>query len=79
MKILFTKKEPNIVRLNAYRSIELLVLNFEYAGVLVEQGVIPLLINCLDQEFEAVKVFVLFSFKWYTDHYTWHIKQLSCD
>ncbi|KAM7537849.1 hypothetical protein Aperf_G00000075233 [Anoplocephala perfoliata] len=59
MKILLSKKEPNIVRLNAFRSIELLVLNPEYAEVLVKQGAIPFLINCLDREIEEVKIIIL--------------------
>lgn len=56
MKLLFSSYEPDIVRLNAHRSIELLLLNPMYAQVLVKEDIIPLLIACLEREFMEIKV-----------------------
>lgn len=56
MKLLFSLYEPDLVRLNAHRSIELLVLNPIYAQVLVKDDIIPLLIAYLEDEFMEIKV-----------------------
>eukprot|EP00108_Taenia_solium_P005267 TsM_000896000 transcript=TsM_000896000 gene=TsM_000896000 len=56
MKLLFSSYEPDLVRLNAYRSIELVVLNPMYAQVLVKDDLIPLLIAYLEDEFMEIKV-----------------------
>ncbi|VDD79132.1 unnamed protein product [Mesocestoides corti] len=59
MKLLFSSYEPNIVRLNAHRSIELLVLNPMYTQVLVDADLIPLLLSCLEREFVEIKIIIL--------------------
>ncbi|KAL5110376.1 hypothetical protein TcWFU_005292 [Taenia crassiceps] len=59
MRLLFSLYEPNLVRLNAHRSIELVVLNPIYAQMLVKDDIIPLLIAYLENEFMEIKVIIL--------------------
>ncbi|VDM33989.1 unnamed protein product [Hydatigera taeniaeformis] len=59
MKLLFSLYEPDLVRLNAHRSIELVVLNPIYAQLLVKEDIIPLLIAYLENEFMEIKILIL--------------------
>ncbi|KAH9282760.1 Radial spoke head 14 -like protein [Echinococcus granulosus] len=59
MKLLFSLYEPDIVRLNAHRSIELVVLNPIYTQMLVKDDIVPLLIAYLENEFVEIKVLIL--------------------
>ncbi len=56
MKLLFSSYEPDIVRLNAHKSIEVLVLNPMYTQVLVDADIVPLLMVCLEREYTEIKV-----------------------
>lgn len=56
MELLFSENEKSLIRLNAHKSIERLLLNSQYTEYLVDRGIIPRLISCFLKEINEIQV-----------------------
>uniref|UniRef100_A0A0R3TZR8 Rhabdoid tumor deletion region protein 1 n=1 Tax=Rodentolepis nana TaxID=102285 RepID=A0A0R3TZR8_RODNA len=59
IKLLFSSSEKEIIRLNAHRAIELLVLNPLYAEILVKRRIISCLLSCYRREIREIQIVIL--------------------
>ncbi|BHF64923.1 Radial spoke head 14 [Sparganum proliferum] len=59
LKLLFSSYEPDIVRLNAHKAVELLSINPAHCQAIVDADLIPLLIACVEREYAEIKAVIL--------------------